>query len=267
MTKENQIRIHRIYGILLSASIVVAGICLIAGCLSIYNSGDQPYSREAVAATFSHIAIPVYLCLALTILGFVLDVLLPAVPVKPYRKTPYSAMLNQLRLRKDWFQCPDDVKQQIEQLQQQRRTYVTVRTAVIVLASVLFLTYALNFNNFDSSNINGSMIGAMRVLIPCLAVALTCSTVVAVLLERSIIKETELIKTLPSKSGAVKNAETAEANFAEATVADSSKRITYVRYAILTVGVFLAVYGFATGGIADVLAKAVNICTECIGLG
>ncbi|MBQ8627442.1 MAG: thioredoxin [Agathobacter sp.] len=42
-------------------------------------------------------------------------------------------------------------------------------------------------------------------------------------------------------------------------------RIT--RCAILAIGVFFLVYGFITGGTADVLAKAINICTECIGLG
>ncbi len=29
----------------------------------------------------------------------------------------------------------------------------------------------------------------------------------------------------------------------------------------------LILFGFFTGGTADVLTKAVNICTECVGLG
>jgi len=35
----------------------------------------------------------------------------------------------------------------------------------------------------------------------------------------------------------------------------------------LIVAVGLMILGIATGGLADVLAKAINICTECIGLG
>jgi len=46
-----------------------------------------------------------------------------------------------------------------------------------------------------------------------------------------------------------------------------AKRIRISRYCILGVAVLFLVYGLATGGIADVLAKAINICTECIGLG
>ncbi|MBO5868321.1 MAG: thioredoxin [Oscillospiraceae bacterium] len=40
-----------------------------------------------------------------------------------------------------------------------------------------------------------------------------------------------------------------------------------MRWALLGVAVFLFVFGLFTGGTQDVLTKAVNICTECVGLG
>ena len=39
------------------------------------------------------------------------------------------------------------------------------------------------------------------------------------------------------------------------------------RIVILFVALFFGVYGLLNGGAADVLTKAINICTECIGLG
>ena len=39
------------------------------------------------------------------------------------------------------------------------------------------------------------------------------------------------------------------------------------RYAILAASVVFIVIGIFNGGMADVLGKAVRICTECIGLG
>lgn len=33
------------------------------------------------------------------------------------------------------------------------------------------------------------------------------------------------------------------------------------------IGMALVAYGVANGGAMDVLTKAINICTECIGLG
>ena len=49
MTKDTLLRLHRIYSIVLSVVIVIAGLCLIAGCINIYNLGDKPFTREIVA--------------------------------------------------------------------------------------------------------------------------------------------------------------------------------------------------------------------------
>ena len=147
MTKETKMRILRIYSILLGVVIVIAGLCLMAACVSIYNSGDQPYSHESVALAFSKIAIPVLACVAMIILGFVLNFLLAPV---------------------------DEIKEK---------------------------------------------------------------------------KTVSISKELTAEDIA------------------EEKRIRITRYCILGVAVFLTIYGLATGGIADVLAKAINICTECIGLG
>lgn len=40
-----------------------------------------------------------------------------------------------------------------------------------------------------------------------------------------------------------------------------------VQVALLCLALALVLWGVARGGIADVLAKAINICTECVGLG
>ena len=40
-----------------------------------------------------------------------------------------------------------------------------------------------------------------------------------------------------------------------------------VRLLLLAVAVVFIVLGVMNGGLRDVLVKAINICTECIGLG
>ncbi|MBR5524012.1 MAG: thioredoxin [Clostridia bacterium] len=40
-----------------------------------------------------------------------------------------------------------------------------------------------------------------------------------------------------------------------------------MRSALLVLGVGAVLYGALSGGWLDVLTKAINICTECIGLG
>ncbi|MBQ7948195.1 MAG: thioredoxin [Clostridia bacterium] len=47
----------------------------------------------------------------------------------------------------------------------------------------------------------------------------------------------------------------------------SEKSKTYIRIGLAVAGVGLFVFGIFNGGMADVLTKAINICTQCIGLG
>ena len=68
MTGERKQKLLQVYRIALSCVIVLAGICLMVACISIYRSGDEPFSREAVAAAFAPISIPVYLCLAMVLM-------------------------------------------------------------------------------------------------------------------------------------------------------------------------------------------------------
>ena len=46
-----------------------------------------------------------------------------------------------------------------------------------------------------------------------------------------------------------------------------SRRIFLARTILLTIAVVFLLLGNANGGRADVLAKAIAICSECIGLG
>ncbi len=45
------------------------------------------------------------------------------------------------------------------------------------------------------------------------------------------------------------------------------KKLNCLRLALLVLALGLILAGVLNGGLRDVLAKAANICTECIGLG
>lgn len=66
MTNKNIPLARRIYRIVLSVSIIIAGILLILGCINIFWNGNG-YSRNIVANVFSMIDIPIYWCLSLII--------------------------------------------------------------------------------------------------------------------------------------------------------------------------------------------------------
>ncbi len=259
MTKEIKMNLRRIYNIIFSIMIVIAGICLIAGCLSIYLSGDQPFSRESVAATFSGIAFPIYLCLAMTIISFVLEVIAPSNKEKAPVFKPYVAILERLHSNRDLRQCDEAIRNEICALQKNRKLHVIIRTVVLSISSIVFLVYALNGSNYHQSEINNSMINAMMVLTPCLLISFAYALFVSVHNEKSVEKEIELIKQLP----VAQNADISE----DIQETDSEKKQNISRSVIVTVAIVFIVYGLISGGTVDVLAKAINICTECIGLG
>lgn len=254
MTNKTLTRVHRVVHLLLSLSLVIAGGCLIAGCLSIYQSGA--YSREAVADTFAVIAIPVYLCLGLTVLGLAVDLALPLPRKVPATTPDRPHLLARMHAKKD-LSGDAALRTAVQTEQNRRRCLVLLRTIVLTAASIVFLVYALNASHYDTADINTSMIRAMTVLIPCLAVALGVSVFTAYRLENSIKRELALLKNAPDASSPDAGAASAR-----------SQTVRHVAVAVLlVVAVAAMLYGFFAGGTADVLTKAINICTECIGLG
>lgn len=254
MANGNKQNPRRIYGIALSCVIILAGVCLMTACVGIYLSGEDPFSREAVAAAFSPIAFPVYLCLVMVPVGFLLNRLFPAPAQKAAPLKQNTVTLKRLQSRVDLEHCDEALLRQIRSEQSRRQRLSLVRALVLAVSALVFLSYALNSSHFHSSDINGSMIRATAVLMPCLAVSLAICIWVYYAGQTSMLREIEALKQCPKLTGpAPEPAESASGQ--------------QVKYVLLLAGAALLVFGFLTGGTADVLTKAVNICTECIGLG
>ena len=144
MASERTVRLRRIYGIALSCMLVLAGICLMAACVGIYRSGDEPFSREAVAAAFSPISIPVYLCLLMAVVGFVLKAAFPLPDEKLIPARQLSVMLRRTHLRADMENCSQELRQQITTEQKLRKKLFSACACVLALCAAVFLVYALN---------------------------------------------------------------------------------------------------------------------------
>ena len=131
MTKETMARLHRTYNVIFSIVLVIAGICLIAGVLTIYFSGDQPFSRESVAATFSGIAFPVNLCLAMTVINILWEFLSPTEEKKAPRK-------------KAARKTSSNNKEEDEAFDAGEKKYRPYRNAIIVAAIIFIVAGLIN---------------------------------------------------------------------------------------------------------------------------
>ena len=259
MKTEHVIRIRRIYSVVLSILLILAGICFISACLQIYSAGgEQPYTPQTVAAAFSAIAIPVYITLGALVGSILLNLLFPEGAAKRSAEKQYSVILQRLHQKADYDKCNAELKTLIAKQQKLRAAYLWIGAAVMAVGSAIFLCYALNGSNFHSSEINSSMVNAVLVLLACLAIPFGYCVFAAYAAKKSILKEIELVKLAPVATKAGPAAPAAK---------DNTALIQAIRWTLVCVAIILIIYGYFTGGTTDVLTKAVNICTECVGLG
>ncbi len=252
MTKTKRVRL--IYGIILSAALVFAGLCLIAACICIYQSGDQPFSRESVALHFSPISVPVYLALVLTVGGFILNFAFPKEHARKKSSKDYPGILKRLLEKRDINLCNEQLKNHIRSLRNSRKIHTYISIGLLGLGSLVFLAYAVNPANFPSEDITGSMARGTKYMLSCLLIPFGYAVFSSYFTRASIKKEIELVKTIaPNRQS-------------QLTV-ENKCAVSVLRWVLLGVAVLFIVYGYFSGGTVDVLTKAVNICTECVGLG
>lgn len=256
MTSQQSTNLRKIYGILLSVVLIIAGICLMVQCYAIYTSPEGIFSREIVSQYFSPIAIPVYLCFVMVILGFVLDCFLPSGKEKKSAEKNYDLILERLHAKTDLNNCAEALREEVLREQKARKCHKNVTIVLLVVGSVLFLAYALIPDSFHPHEINHSMIQAMSRLVPCMIVPFGYGIFTAYHRRSSICREIELLKQANAPRSVV-----------DEPVKAASKATGYLRWVFLIAAVGILVYGYCTGGTADVLTKAINICTECVGLG
>lgn len=250
--------LRMIYGIALSVMIGISGLLLMAACIQIYQSGgEQIYTPQKVAAAFAPIATPIYITLAMIAGSFLLVALLPAAKKHQKVEKQYAFMLRNAYKKADMQLCDSDLLIKIDKEQTRRRLALIASLTLWAMGGIAFLPYACNSANYaqELHLATDSIVGIIYLLIPCSLIPTAGSIFAAYYCRASIRRELELVKLVPKSSTP------------KSPVSESDKNILYVRLAIFAVAFVMIVGGFVAGGTADVLAKAVAICTECVGLG
>ena len=278
MTEKGSMLIHRIIGIMIAISIIVAGACLALGCCYVYFSEELDYSRTAVADVFAVICIPVYLCLSLTVLGFLTELL-----VKNGGKRKNGvAVLNETKaeniLKARAADSLGKAELELNYREKGKRTLNSlIMTVLTAIGAIVFFVYALNGEHFDNGDINGSVVKAIYALSPCILIPFAFYLFLLIDRERGYKR---ILAAL--KSSANCEEVTAPCEFKPMLEGfdlflcglgkffdrfASKGSIFAIRVILISVALLCLVFGLIFGGTADVFTKASNICTECIGLG
>lgn len=239
--------------ILTAVFTVAVGACLISASLGIYRGGEGEYTRATVAEGLDSVSVPVYIWLALLAAGLACRFLAPDKADKPQR-TPVSYRLKRLSLSADLSKCDIDIVKTVEIERRKRRIWTAVPATVFAIITVVYLFYALNGANY-TDDISTSVAKAFAVLVACYTPFVLLIGALYFPYRHSMEREVTALQKAPK----------AATQAQKKLIAD--KAAGWVRLALLVIGAVLLTVGICMGGMADVLTKAINICTECVGLG
>lgn len=136
---------------------------------------------------------------------------------------------------------------------------------VLVISIIATFVYIFNPANFPAKSLNGEVLAMARFVLPFVAVSILCCCGAVVF--EGVLSKTQLnyVKNMIKIGG---KANPSKENAFVAVINKNEKWVVLgLRIALLVVAVAFIIAGSINGGAHDVFIKAINICTECIGLG
>ena len=268
------------YGIALSLMTAVTGALFIWQTLDIYLSGgSRPFTREIVLERLNRIAPAFWIWVVMVAVGFIIW----GVFAVSYKRAPLKDDCYALRRLKK--RVPQKVGESgLASLKAVKRgelinLIVKLCAAALCLAGVAYgIAYLATSANFPKTDVNGEMLNMAAHLAPCVFAALLILCGVTLYLSISAKKQLPHVKQLIASAKAdEKNGVEAvyvTGNTAVADLYGRWKALSNHKYFILGVRIAIAVFavtfiilGIVNGNMRAILIKAINICTECIGLG
>jgi hypothetical protein len=250
----------RIYLIMQAILCVLLVVLLSLSAVTIYREGaarkaehplESIYTREIAAEKFAPIAPLFFAAIGLMIAGLVLGV----------RDENADKAVEAPELKRDLIvervsQPSDDMRR----AQSEQKRWLLIGWTAFALCMIPVLIYVLNPDHFPLADLEGMFYGLIRVLIPWTAVGIGALAVTSGMRERVVLRETEAAQ-------AQIKAEKEAGVRPEPKAAPRAGSVAALQIALVVIAIGLIVAGVINGSARDVLYKAINICTECVGLG
>lgn len=271
MTDKQGARIRLIYGVIFGVLSAVCAVLLIYTVWSIYlGGGEQPFTREITGERLRAISAPLWLWIALVIVGLVLWEVFPPEGKKKYgqdvRYTLYR-LRKKLPVSAEGDLLADAAA--VAKYDRIRRIVWGVVAAVCTVFAAAGLAYLLDFSHFSADDSNREMINAAINVLPFAVCAFALCTGAGIYDKYSAGRELPHMKRLIALGKKTEPALNAfqRAYYTAVAAGENERTVWVVRGALAVTGIVFVILGVYNGGAGDVLAKAINICTECIGLG
>lgn len=278
MVKEKAAKIRFWYGIFLSIFSAVVGVLFIVQTWSIYTSAPQsPYTVESIKTHFRQIAIPVWLWVAAVVGNILLSHLYPE---KKKRPKAYIDMTYALSKAKQRLSGNEDLLSEtskVSKKEEKFRLIVCVACATLIAGIAIvggLILFGVLYRPLIKTEFFTAHDGVVDKLFQCVLLSIVAMLLACVAARLNLNSRTrERVYYLQEMATNLQNKKTAAPT---GTVAQEPKQkkvkskwmgVWLYRAAIFSVAIVLLIIGVLNGGMREVLLKAINICTQCIGLG
>ncbi len=256
------------YGFIFGAYTIVVGALFIWKVLSVYLSGIAPdfagehsFSRERVEEALSQISLFFWLWIAGIVVGFVLW---EVFPVKE-KRGKISPDLQLARLRK---RIPATAPEGMAGEYAAYTDGVKLIRALFIAAWSLFgvaviytIIYLCIPSNFPGKNVTAEILNLAKHVFPCVFAGLL------VVCAAAAYQKFAVKKLLPVARKLTAGQKPQERTCAFVAFFEDKRVVLAIRIALAVIAVALIIWGSLNGNARAIFIKAINICTECIGLG
>ena len=245
---------------LTAALVTVCGVCMMIGCVTIYRSGDRPFSPESISAQFGKFAWLIWLTAGVVAVGIVIHLLFPGEKSRIKAIRAEQEILAALKTKAGTV-TDEALAAQLAQIQKRShcvRFFFGFTCGFCVARLILFF---FDPAGFTIENLNKDILRFAANLAVYGTMILVC------LIGSAFAGKIGCKKQIALYKAAIRDGKCDGSSPAKAEKTGLRKAIPAIRIAVAAIAILFIVLGVMNEGIVDVLGKAIAICTECIGLG
>lgn len=258
MTKNKLI--DMLFLIIVSAQTILMSVLFIVQILRIYYDNNAIFTREICKEYILQILPVIIIWIVIIIVSFIYS------HIKKNPDKNIAKITNIVKLNNLERVCPkfdgelEEAYSLLKKENKKRKIALYINIVISILCSIMGLCYLLNVKHFKSDGDLAFQAVQMFIhLFPWVIITFISMIGYVLYEEYSAKKSIESIKFIIKNKGKKNN------NLKY----DKRKNLIMkiARLSITIIAVALIIHGVFNGGANDVLQKAINICTECIGLG
>ena len=249
-------KLSKIFLLLTSFQTILLGSLFIMQLLRIYFGNEKDFTREICGQYILEI-LPVIILWIILVIGSFIYFNITDFKYKNISKISYvTRSANLMRV------CPEitdeTIKYDLRKLNKKNLYASIILLIIVVLSAIMGLCYLLNIKHFDPTGDLFKRAVKMSIhLMPWVVISFGAFIGYVFYIELNAKKTTQILLDVIRINGKQQREEK-----------QSNNRTTLIiQFCTLVIAITLIVIGIANGGAEDVLQKAINICTECIGLG